>query len=206
MTKTSRHPVLLVAAAAMAAGVGFEALQALTGVGGHALDAFADKSVYTGVELIAVAVCAARAVHSDRDRAAWTLMTLGLLTWTAGDLTWTLWLDNVANPPYPSIADGLYLAMYPAIYAAMMLLIRTRLRNAGAAQWLDGGVVGLVVAAVAAALIFPDVLAASDGRVVADAVNLGYPVGDLVLLMFVAVAYALSGWRPGGRGCCSAPG
>ncbi len=87
--------------------------------------------------------------------------------------------------------------MYPAIYAAMMLLIRTRLRNAGAAQWLDGGVVGLVVAAVAAALIFPDVLAASDGRVVADAVNLGYPVGDLVLLMFVAVAYSLSGWRPG---------
>ncbi len=97
---------------------------------------------YTAVELTAVAVCAARVVRRREDRLAWALMTLGLVAWTAGDLTWTLWLDNVANPPYPSLADAFYLAMYPAIYVALMLLIRSRLRHAGAAQWLDGGVVG----------------------------------------------------------------
>ena len=36
-----------------------------------------------------------------------------------------------------------------------------------------------------------------NGPFVAEVVNLAYPVGDLVLLMFVAVAYSLSGWRPG---------
>ena len=120
-----------------------------------------------------------------------------LLAWTGGDLLWTLWLDNVANPPSPSVADGLYLAMYPAVYVAMMLLIRSRLRHRGAAQWLDGGVVGLALAAVGAALIFSTVLGTSQGRFVAVAVNVAYPVGDFALLVFVVVAFSLSGWRPG---------
>ena len=181
----------------MAGGVALEALTALTGVGGAGLNSFCDKDVYTGVELLAVAVCATRALRRRTDRLAWWLMTFALVAWTAGDLLWTLWLDNVANPPYPSPADGAYLLMYPAVYAALMLLIRSRLRRASAAQWLDGSVVGLALASVAAALVFSSVLATSGGRVVDEAVNLAYPCGDLILLIFVAVAYSLSDWRPG---------
>jgi diguanylate cyclase (GGDEF)-like protein len=197
MTRLRKNPLLCIAVGAMAVGVAFESLQALTGFGGAGVHRFTGKWVYTAVEAVAVVVCGARVVLRRQDRLAWGLMTFGLVTWTAGDLTWTLWLDNVANPPYPSIADAMYLAMYPAIYASLMLLIRSRLRNAGGAQWLDGGVVGLTVAAVAAALIFPAVLGTTSGRLVAEAVNLAYPVGDFVLLIFVAVAYSLSGWRPG---------
>ncbi len=181
----------------MAAGVAFELGQALSGVGGSSLNTFADTYVYTAVELLAVAVCAARAIKRRDDRAAWALMTIALIAWTAGDLVWTLWLDNVSNPPYPSIADALYLTMYPAIYIALMLLTRSRLRNAGAAHWLDGGVVGLTVAGVAAALVFDSVLAASPDQIVAAAVTIAYPVCDFVLVMCVAVTYSLSGWRPG---------
>ena len=36
----------------------------------------------------------------------------------------------------------------------------------------------------------------SQGRVIEDAVNLAYPLGDVTLLVFVAVAFALSSWRP----------
>jgi two-component system, cell cycle response regulator len=181
----------------MALGVGFEALQAASGLGGHPLEVVADNYVYTAVELIAVALCAARVLRRRDDRLAWAFMTLGLTAWTTGDLTWTLWLDNVASPPYPSVADAFYLTMYPAAYIALMLLIRSRLRNAGFAQWLDGGVVGLTIAAVAAALVLDTVIATSSSRFVAEAVNVAYPVGDFVLLMFVAVAYSLAGWRPG---------
>ncbi|HEY3727815.1 MAG TPA: diguanylate cyclase [Solirubrobacteraceae bacterium] len=192
-----RHPVLSVAVAALAVGVAFESLQGVVGFGGRPLAQFADDWVYTGMELIAVGVCFARVVRRREDRAAWALMTVGLVMWTAGDLTWTLWLDNVANPPFPSVADAFYLAMYPAMYGSLMLLIRSRLRNAGAAQWLDGGVVGLTVAAAAAAVTFPAVVGSGGGRFVAEAVNVAYPVGDFVLLIFVAVAYSLAGWRPG---------
>jgi two-component system cell cycle response regulator len=197
MDRLGKHRLLTLAIAAMAAGVAFEAFQALSGAGGHAIEQISDKWAYTAVELIAVAVCAARVVHRREDRLAWALMTLGLVAWTAGDLTWTLWLDNVADPPYPSLADAFYLAMYPAIYVALMLLIRSRLRHAGAAQWLDGGVVGLTIAALAAALIFPVLLSDTTGRFAVDAVNLAYPVGDFALLVFVALAYSLAGWQPG---------
>jgi two-component system, cell cycle response regulator len=193
----SHHPVVALAGLAMAAGVALEALTALTGAGGPGLSSFCDTDVYTAVELLAVAVCATRVVRRQSDRLAWGLMTVALVAWTGGDLLWTLWLDNVANPPYPSPADAAYLLMYPGAYASLMLLIRSRLRRASVAQWLDGGVVGLAVAAVAAALVFSTVLAASGGRIVAEAVNLAYPCGDLILLIFIAVAYSLSDWRPG---------
>jgi two-component system, cell cycle response regulator len=181
----------------MAIGVALHAGHALFGVGGHGLDSVIETWVYFAVELVAVAVCAARVLRRPDDRAPWALVGLGLLAWTGGDLMWTVWLGKLSNPPFPSAADGLYLAWYPAVYVALMLLIRSRHRYVGAAQWLDGGVVGLTVAAIGAALIFPTVLGATDGRLVEDAVNLAYPLGDFALLVFVAVAFALSGWRPG---------
>jgi two-component system cell cycle response regulator len=193
----SKSRLLSVAVGAMGVGVAFDAAHALFGLGGHGLDSFTQDGVYTAVELVAVAVCAARVLRTRDDRAAWALMTIGLLAWTGGDLLWTVWLNYVANPPVPSVADGLYLAMYPAVYVALMLLIRSRLRHVGVAQWLDGGIVGLTIAAVGAALIFSTVLGTSNGRFVAVAVNVAYPLGDFALLVFVAVAYSLSGWRPG---------
>jgi two-component system cell cycle response regulator len=181
----------------MAVGVALHAAHALFGVGGPGLDGFVDNGVYTGVEVIAVAVCTARVVLVREDRWAWGLMAFALAAWTAGDLVWTLWLDYVANPPVPSVADGLYLAMYPAMYVSWMLLIRSRLRHVGTAQWLDGAAVGLAIAALGAGLVLPTILAMSKGRMIEDAVNLAYPLGDLTLLVFVVVAFSLSGWRPG---------
>jgi len=167
-----RSPVLAVVFLTMACAVAFHALHALAGVGHPALDGFAEDGIYTAIELVAVAVCGARALLRSRDRAAWALITVGLLTWSAGDLVWTIWLDNVSNPPYPSIADPLYLAMYPAIYVAIVLLLRAQFRHVGVAMWLDGVVVGLTLAAIGAALVFPAILGASGGDTHGIAVNL----------------------------------
>ena len=42
----------------------------LTGLGGSGVNKFADKWVYTAVEVVAVAVCASRAVLRRQDRLA----------------------------------------------------------------------------------------------------------------------------------------
>jgi two-component system cell cycle response regulator len=176
--------------------VAFHAAHALLRFGGPGLTEFCNTWVYTAAEVMAVAICAARIWARREDRWAWALIAFGLLTWTAGDLVWTLWLDYLANPPYPSLADPLYLAMYPAMYAAFMMLIRSQRLRFRAEQWLDGGIVALTVAALGTGLILPTVLQVDQGRLVEDAVNLAYPIGDLTLLVFVVVAFALSSWRP----------
>ena len=181
----------------MVVGIAFHAVHAVFGLGHPSLDVFADDGVYTAVEFVAVGVCAARALRRSEDRAAWLLISCSLLTWAAGDFVWTMWLNGLARPPYPSIADPLYLAMYPAIYAALLLLMRSQFRHVGVAVWLDGLVVGLATAAAGAALIFPAVVAASGGGTAAVIVTLAYPLCDFFLLVFIALGFALSGWRPG---------
>jgi two-component system cell cycle response regulator len=193
----SRSRVLPVVFLAMGCAVAFHALRALAGVGHPALDGFVEDGIYTAIELVAVAVCGARALLRRQDRAAWALITIGLLTWSGGDLVWTIWLDGVAHPPYPSIADPLYLAMYPAMYVAIVLLLRAQFRHVGVAMWLDGVVVGLTLAAIGAALIFPAILGTSGGDTDGIALNLAYALGDMLLLVFISVAFSLSGWRPG---------
>ncbi|MFZ1992889.1 MAG: diguanylate cyclase [Solirubrobacteraceae bacterium] len=203
MLTSTRHPRLLqIAFAAMGLTITFHASQVLLGFGGPGMSAFVGNWVYTAAEMMAVGICAARVWRRREDRWAWALITFGLLTWTAGDLVWTLWLDNLAHPPFPSIADLLYLAMYPAVYAALMLLIRAHHGSVATEQWLDGGVVALALAAVGAGLVLPTVLQASDPRPIADAVDLAYPLGDLTLLVFVVVAFALSSWRPSRMWAC----
>ncbi len=96
------------------------------------------------------------------------------------------------------MADIFYLLMYPAMYGSLMALLRSSMRRAISAQWLDGGVVALAVGAVAAALVFGDILRTTTGHFAADAVNLAYPVMDFILLMFVGMACVLAG-RRGGR-------
>ena len=176
--------------------VAFHAAHALLGFGGAGMAAVAKNWIYTAAEVIASAICVARVWARRENRWAWGLIAFGLVTWTAGDLVWTLWLNNVANPPYPSVADALYLAMYPSMYAALMLLMRAHRRRGHAEQWLDGGIVALALASLGTRLILPTVLQMSNGRLIEDAVNLGYPLGDVTLLVFVVVAFARYSWRP----------
>jgi diguanylate cyclase (GGDEF)-like protein len=193
----SRSRILTVALAAMGLAVAFHALHALFDVGGSSLNDFTKDGVYTAIEVVAVGVCGARVLRRGEDRVAWALICAGLLAWTAGDLVWTVWLNNVANPPYPSIADVFYLAMYPAIYCGLVLLMRSHFRHVGVAVWLDGAVVGLTLAAIGADLIFPAVHAVGRGNGAAVVINLSYLLCDLLLLVFLAVGFALAGWRPG---------
>jgi two-component system, cell cycle response regulator len=197
MRVRTQSPVLHGAFLAIGLGVAFELLRAVTGLGGSALDSLTNNWVYMAVEFVAIGVCAARVVKRREDRLVWGLMTFALTCWSVGDLLWAVWLDHLARPPFPSAADVMYLLMYPAMYGAMMVLIRSRLKRAPMSQWLDGGVVALAVGALAAALVFSEIVRTTTGRFVADAVTIAYPVGDFMLLMFVVLAFALAGWRPG---------
>ncbi|MFN2471636.1 MAG: diguanylate cyclase domain-containing protein [Gaiellaceae bacterium] len=54
---------------------------------------------------------------------------------------------------------------------------------------------GSHLSAFASAIVFGAVLEATEGSRIAVAVNLAYPIGDIVLLALVVAAIGLSGWR-----------
>ena len=108
-------------------------------------------------------------------------------------------------PPYPSLADAGWLAMYLFLLLGLVGLAR-RADASGSRRpcVLDGAVGALAATAVAVALLYPTVLSlGAPGTPAATVVvNLAYPVLDLAI--FVVVVGLLMTWsgrrrRPSGR-------
>jgi diguanylate cyclase (GGDEF)-like protein len=191
MTSRIVRPVF----ALLALGLAVHAVHAVIGPGDGPVDHAIASWVYTGVMWVASAMCLLAAATRRRERGAWALIGLGLMLWAGGELVWTLWLGDLENPPYPSVADGLYLGSYVAIYAGLLVLLRARVRPIRPAQWLDGAVGGLAAAAVVAALVFPALAGITQGDTIDVAFNLAYPVCDVLQLTLIVMAFGLNRWR-----------
>src|SRR5947209_200099 len=122
---------------------------------------------------------------------------VGIAFHTAGDIYYTLFLENAASLPPPSPADAGYLLFYPFAYIALARLVGAHVRDVHANVWLDGAIGGLTLAALCSALVLEPVIHATHGSTAAVATNLAYPIGDLLLIVFVFGVFALTGWRPG---------
>jgi len=147
-------------------------------------------------EVLACGLCILKAADLKQGRAVPVLLGVGLLCWAAGDTVLTIQSLGGATPPSPSIADGFYLTFYPVTYVAVMLLLRRSVRRFSLAGWLDGAVAGFGAAAVCATFAFNDVLHHAGGSAAGVAVNLAYPVGDVLLLgLVVGGAAIVSGKR-----------
>jgi diguanylate cyclase (GGDEF)-like protein len=166
------------------------------GLGSPSLDRFFQHWVYCGLVVCAGAACVIRAVAVREERAAWVVMGAGLLAWAAGEVAWTLLYAGEPDPSAPSVADLFYLSFYPATYASLLLLARSRTDSFRSSLWLDGAIAALTVAAVIATLVFQPIVDATSGGTAEVAVNLAYPVGDLLLLGLVVVVFGLNAWRP----------
>ena len=182
------------------AAVAFLALAlhaAHTGLGLGAAGPLLDEWLYNGLMLGAATACVLRGILRPDDRAVWLLLGAGALAWSAGDLYFTLFLADDAQPPLPSVSDLLFLAFYPAACAALALLVRRNLREFHASLWVDALLGALAVSALASALLYDAVSVGIGGDVKGIATLLAYPVGDVLLLALVVGLLALTGWRPG---------
>ena len=136
-----------------------------------------------------------RCLLRPRERGAWIAIALGILSFSAGDLYWSIVLNGGANIPYPSWADAGYLGFYPATYVGIALLLRSRFVEIPAGLGLDGVIGALAVAALGAVALFGPVLSDTHGAPLTVATNLAYPLADLLLLGIVTGIIALAGRR-----------
>jgi len=155
--------------------------------------------MYCGVLLGAGLLCMARAWVVSDEREVWAAVGVGLTLWSFGDIWWVAFYTEASDVPYPSIADGLWLASYPPMAYGLWRLISLRVgwRTLGAAAWLDGVIAALAGCALfAATLLAGPLAAAAQGAPMTFATNLAYPIGDLILLGFALAALSATGWRP----------
>jgi diguanylate cyclase (GGDEF)-like protein len=162
-------------------------------VGESALSNFA----YHATQLVAIVACGLRASRVEGpERAAWALLTAGLAGFAAGDLYYAAALENDPAPPFPAWSDVGWLSVYPAVSAALLLLLRARAPRMPWAVWIDGLVCGLACAGVGAALVF-GALADPEGSPAAVAISLAYPLGDFTLLAFAVAVVVITGRHAG---------
>jgi len=137
--------------------------------------------------------CAWRAAVVREERVAWLLVATGLELYAFGGVVYVAWVSSLQSPPFPSLADWFWLAMYPWVFAGLVGLVRARGLGSHASVWLDGLVGALALATLVSATVFEPVWEQA-----LDA-NAGFgfalPLSDTLMTGFIVVVCAMQGWR-----------
>ena len=166
-------------------------------VGGSSGNQFVEVWCYFLAQLAPGLLVVLRGLEDRCDRLAWLLFGLGICAYATGAPVYALVVEQQAAYSFPSSADVLWLALYPCVYAGVLLLARRRLRGLRAGLWLDGLITSLAVAALAAALALDPLLSAIGGTFTNLVINSVWAVGDLAVVALLVGVVALSDWRPG---------
>ncbi|MGZ4399711.1 MAG: putative bifunctional diguanylate cyclase/phosphodiesterase [Gaiellaceae bacterium] len=133
-----------------------------------------------------VAIVAGIFMHKPRARAAWWLMALGTFLFFSGDAyTYTYWKVFGADVGFPSIGDGLYLAVYPVLMAGLLLLLRHRSPGRNAAAFIDSAILTTGLGLLWWVFLIAPNIHLSGLSPFAKAVSAAYPLGDVLLLAMV---------------------
>jgi diguanylate cyclase (GGDEF)-like protein len=151
-----------------------------------------------GLGYVTAAVLAVlRAVLAAEDRVGWSWVAAALVARSLGFVLWLTVVRPQRPVPVPSVADAAWLAMYPLILVGVVLLARRRARLLTTSLALDGAVAVLAAASLAVGLLYPTLvtIAAAPGAT-AVAVDLAYPVLDVMLIVVVIGLLVVFGRRP----------
>jgi diguanylate cyclase (GGDEF)-like protein/PAS domain S-box-containing protein len=121
----------------------------------------------------------------------WWFFALGLGLFWLGDI-YTYSYPKLFNQdvPFPSIGDGIYLTVYPALMAGLIMLVRRRNPVRDRAGVIDSLILTLGLALLEWVGLIAPYIHVTDMSLFARLVSIAYPLGD-TLLLAVAVRLAL---------------
>ena len=121
----------------------------------------------------------------------WVLLAAGQLAFSAGDAIWTHQDLVLGVSPFPSVGDAAYLAAYPIIAVACVLLVRERRQETGHSLFVDAAIVAVGFGIVAWIALIQPITADAAVPAINRIVSIAYPVMDVLLIGIVArVAFA----------------
>jgi diguanylate cyclase (GGDEF)-like protein/PAS domain S-box-containing protein len=130
-------------------------------------------------------------------RGPWMFFALGFLLFWLGDL-YTYSYPRVfgADVPFPSLGDGLYILVYPALMVGLLSMVRRRNPRGDRPGLIDALIMTLGLALVSWVVLIAPYIHDDSMDVVAKLVSIAYPAGD-ILLLAAAIRLAVDGGRRG---------
>lgn len=146
-------------------------------------------------EMCASALCILSGMRRRSGRMVPIVLGIGLMCWSLGDTVLTIESLGGVTPPSPSLADLFYLPFFPIAYIALVVFVRGETRHLGSPNWLDGAVAGVGASSVCAAFAFHWLERSTQYSGLSLAINIAYPVGDILLLLLVVGGSAVMSGR-----------
>ena len=175
-----------------AAGVAFAlfTIWLALGIGGLRTTVAVDdigEAVAAAVAAVACAIAARRA--SNRNRLAWSLLSSAALSWTAGEVAWSIYEVGFGDAvPFPSPADLGFLLAVPLGIAGLLALPLAPARAATRARSIvDSAIVALSLLFVCWAFVSGPVFGSASSGPIAQLIGLAYPVGDVLTASVVII-------------------
>ncbi|MDP9793887.1 diguanylate cyclase (GGDEF)-like protein/PAS domain S-box-containing protein [Catenuloplanes nepalensis] len=135
-------------------------------------------------------------VNRPRRRLPWLLIAAALLVFVTGDTINNTYLALRIEPPYPGVADVLYLLVYLLLGAGLMLLARARAGDDGRAALLDALVPTVSFGLLTWVYLVTPYTRATDLSAVEKTLSVAYPVCDVLALGLLLRLLALPGRKP----------
>ncbi len=123
-------------------------------------------------------------------KAAWFLIGLGCLSFTGGQVTWTVYETILGKEvPFPGWADVGYLGSFPCILLGVCMLVYSQHIASRARLFLDSAIaVASLAILVWYFLIHKMWIAAADDPLLDKLIGAGYPIGDFLAIFIATVA------------------
>ena len=129
-----------------------------------------------------VAILAGVRMWRPQPRLPWLLLALGQATYVVADVTFYVSHDVLGTRQFPGPSDVVYLAHYPLVVVALVLLVRGRSPGRGLAGVLDAATLA-VVAAMLSWLFLMGPQTRADAPVLEKVFCVAVPAADLAVLV-----------------------
>jgi diguanylate cyclase (GGDEF)-like protein len=154
---------------------------------GLPLPGLAHASVYNLISLSAVvAILLGIWLHRPPRQGIWYCLAGGLALFLAGDVVYSVYAYVLLREPFPSPADGLYLASYPLLAAGMLVLIRSRTRGRDRAGLIDALMVATGLGLLSWTFLMKPIAADPSLTLGSRLISLAYPLADVLLVVVLA--------------------
>jgi PAS domain S-box-containing protein len=153
--------------------------------------------LHLAVQVLAVAcVVAGLRMYRPAGRTAWYLLLTGMLVYLAANAIWYPANARGVPPPFPSLADALYISAYLLLLGGATLIVRAGAGGRDRGAFLDVLALTAGVGALVWVVLMEPYVDDASLSSLAKVVAVSYPLLDLLFLAVVARISLLPGRKP----------